>query len=109
MKILVGIGQFVAGYILGFVLVYALSIGNGAELYAIPFGMALGVWGVGALAHAKNRSAMSFVSTLIGAGVGSALMGTVFSGKLGFGGILLPMAGSLIGYWCSGAATSAKK
>ncbi|MBV7334294.1 hypothetical protein KFU94_39870 [Chloroflexi bacterium TSY] len=41
--------QFIAGYILGFLVPYFGGIGNGLELIAIPIGDLLGVWGVGTI------------------------------------------------------------
>ncbi len=99
MNFLIVLGQFFAAWTLGFVGVYALGIGNGWEVLAIPLGMALGVWGIGALGCRAARNPRRLARTVLGAAIGAALMVTVFSGQFGFAGLLLPLAGAYAGYW----------
>lgn len=95
-KILTIIVQIVLSYVLGFIAPYALGIGNGLELIAIPIGMALGVCLAGMIAYPLNWK--KFLASLIGAGIGSAIL-SIPNVAFGFAGLLMPFIGAMAGFY----------
>jgi hypothetical protein len=96
--------QVVLGYVLGFG-IYALGIGNGLELVALPLISTLVVWGVGfffakQLASKQDSGSLvtGLVTTLLGSAVGVWLILQI--GAVGFIGMFtLPLLGALFGYY----------
>lgn len=103
LTILTLILQFVGGQLLGFGGAMALNAGNGMELVVIPLGNALGVWLVGmGMARIRNNEAWStlwlrLVGALIGGGLGVGII--LLTPPTGFGQLLYPLLGALLGYY----------
>lgn len=90
------IAQSIAAWILGFVVVYALGIGNGWEIVAIPVMMTVGVWSAGAVVERDRRNSRTVLRMLALSLLGGLVMAT---GIFRFAGIFLPMAGAFFGYY----------
>lgn len=95
--------QFIAGQILGFGVAMATGVGGGWELLVFALGNTAGVWAVGALA-AQMQGKFSpapfqqrLLTTAIGSAVGVGLI--LLTPATGFGQILYPLLGALIGYY----------
>ncbi|HRJ43703.1 MAG: hypothetical protein KJZ86_26620 [Caldilineaceae bacterium] len=95
--------QIVAGQILGLGGAMATGAGNGWELLLFALGDTIGVWTMGALAARLQGtfSAYLFQIRLLGTAVGSALgvVAILITPATGFGQMLYPLAGTLIGYY----------
>jgi hypothetical protein len=95
--------QLFVGQILGFSLLFALGIGNGWELMAIPIAMTIGVWGVGALAAKLRGNFVSreYVVRLAGTAVAAALgIGLILmTPATGYNQLLYPLFGALLGFY----------
>ncbi|MBI3959377.1 MAG: hypothetical protein HY328_11280 [Chloroflexi bacterium] len=95
--------QLIAGQILGFGVAMATGVGNGWELLVFALGDTLGVWAVGALAaqmqgtFSARAYQMRLLGTVIGSALGVALI--LLTPATGFGQILYPLLGALIGYY----------
>ena len=97
--------QLVAAQILGFGGAMALGVGDGVELFVIPVGYSLGVWGVGALAarirgqYQQREMMVRLVGTAVCAAVGVGLI--LITPAFGFGQLLFLLAGAFIGYYAA--------
>lgn len=93
--------QLVVGQILGFGGAMALNVGNGNELVVIPIGNALGVWLVGwAMARLRglpHATGIRLFGALIGGGLGAGII--LITPPTGFGQLLYPLLGALLGYY----------
>ena len=100
---LVMVLQLIAGQILGFGGAMALGAGRGWELLVFALGDTIGVWGVGALtAQFQGQfSPRPFQIRLLGTAIGSAMgIGLILlTPATGFGQLLYPLLGALIGYY----------
>jgi hypothetical protein len=95
--------QLVVGQLLGFGVAYYAGIGNGWELFVIPLGNILGVWGIGTIASWLRRE-VSIRSSLIqlgGTAVGGAigLILIVLTPPTGMNQVIYPLIGALLGYY----------
>jgi len=95
-KIIAVVLQVILGYALGFIAPYAIGIGNGWELLAVPIGMAAGVWVGGALAYGFILPRL--IKTLVGVAIGATIL-AIPGLAVGFAGILFPFAGAMLGYY----------
>lgn len=95
-KVLNLVLQIIAVYFLSFVGAMASGAGNGWELVVFALGSAVGAWGVGALVMGA-KDINKFWAALIGGALGVGLI--LISPATGFGQILYPMAGALLGYY----------
>lgn len=106
--------QVIAAHLLGFGVAYGLAIGNGWELVAIPLGNTAGIWLVGlagswVIERRRPRAAgRRLLATLIGSGAGAAVL-AVPGVVLGFGGLLLPLLGGLVGFHAVGVITGERR
>ena len=95
--------QLFIGQILGFGGAMALGVGDGMELFVIPIGNVVGVWGVGAIAaliqQMFDRQAflVRFIGTLIGGALGIGLI--LITPATGMGQVLYPLLIALLGYY----------
>jgi hypothetical protein len=99
--------QLIAGQLLGFGLAMGLGVGNGWELLVIPLGNTLGVWVVGALAarlrgtFVLRRDGLRLLGAAVGSAIGVGLI--LLTPPWGFGQLLFPLLGALVGYYVAGA------
>ena len=95
--------QFVAVYLLGFVLALASGVGNGWELVVFVVGGSLGVWSVGVIAthlHSMGEAQQHAVRlwvTVIGSIAGAAVI--LLTPPLGFVEVIFPFSGALLRYY----------
>lgn len=98
--------QLIAGHLLGFGLAMGAGVGNGWELLVLPLGNTLGVWGVGALAvrlrgaFAAQRIWLRLIGTAVGSTIGVGVI--LLTPPLGYGQVLFPLVGAVLGYYASG-------
>lgn len=95
--------QLIVGQILGFGGAMALGAGRGWELLVFALGDTIGVWAVGALTAQLQGQfrprpfQIRLLGTAIGSAIGTALI--LLTSATGFGQILYPLLGALIGYY----------
>ncbi|MEM7532519.1 MAG: hypothetical protein AAF639_10100 [Chloroflexota bacterium] len=95
--------QLLIGQLLGFGGAMALGVGDGVELFVIPIGNVIGVWGVGALAELlqrtfdKQSSLVRFISTAIGGAAGVGLI--LITPATGLAQVLYSLLLALLGYY----------
>lgn len=88
--------QIIGAYGLGIIIPYALGIGNGWELLAIPLGTSIGVW---LPAYFIQKSSWKlFLGSIIGGFIGMFLINNVIP-AMGFLGLLFPVAGTFVGFY----------
>lgn len=95
--------QLTAGQILGFGGAMTMGAGRGWELLVFALGDTIGVWAVGALTAQLQGQfrprpfQIRLLGTAIGSAIGTALI--LLTSATGFGQILYPLLGALIGYY----------
>ena len=104
-KAVIIVVQIVLGWIVGFVTVSAIGLGNGAELVGFPAVFSLVVWAVGLLgarvtSDEVSQPMMRLIGTFVVSAVGAAIL--LIPGAWGFQGLLMPLVGAVAGYHLSG-------
>ena len=95
--------QFLLGQLLGFGGAMAAGVGNGWELFVIPLGNIVAVFGIGALALRLSGEVRvrPYVIRLVGTAVGGFL-GVILilvTPATGFNQVLYPLLGAMLGYY----------
>lgn len=88
--------QIIGAWVFGFIFIYVLGIGNGWEILAIPFAMAIAVVLIGGLFNRQILTIRTFLTVWFISGVGGLIMAT---GVVHIFGIFLPFIGAFGAFW----------